>query len=204
MEIESPIPLKNQIQIKRTAKEMALTTIDPSEVERFVSSVWSMSLALSSGGRSCGEVLRGMSSFLNKFADTFDRGSPEQLCVKSHNAVLRQLISMSLTSSGIPVADLRHVGKSILEYICIDLLFDDGEFTDEEDDIPPPPPHSRQQRPSRPLYATGDDTPAIFPLHPNFSQGGSVPAVASSAPSTSSSVTAANPGSGEDESSNED
>ena len=157
---------------------MALTTIDPIEVERFVSSVWSMTLALSPGARACGEVLRGMSGFLSKFADTLDRGSPEQLCVKSHNAVIRQLISMSVTASGIPVADLRHVGKSILEYICIDLLFDDGEYSDEEEEPPPRSPFPTQGGPPR----------GIFPLHPGFSQGlPSIPeATTSTAPTPSS------------------
>lgn len=109
-------------------------TIDQADLERFVSSVWSMTLALSCGRRACGDVLKGVSSFLTKFADTLEKGSPEIICVKSHNAVVRQLIVMSNSNEGIPVADLRHVGKSLLEYICIDMLFDDEEDDDYSDE----------------------------------------------------------------------
>lgn len=115
---------------------MATPTIDQADLERFVSSVWSMTLALSCGRRACGDILKGVSSFLTKFAETLEKGSPEIICVKSHNAVVRQLITMANSNDGIPVADLRHVGKSLLEYICIDMLFDDEEddYSDDEDD----------------------------------------------------------------------
>ena len=118
-----------------------------------------------------------MWTFLHRFAQTLERGSPEIICVKSHQSVLKQMIAMSATAKGIKVDDLRHIGRSILDYICIDMLFNDeddeddysdedydDEYSDEDEYLPPPrravagppppPPPSTPKTPALPIPST--------------------------------------------------
>jgi len=98
---------------------MADETYDRKELELFVRNVWNLYFAIDPK-----DNLKSMTNFLDKLKESFENGSPEEICISGHKDALN-----SINFSTSKIDDLRHLGKSLLENICQDLLFD-GDSSD--------------------------------------------------------------------------